>query len=129
MARTSFLDKFSSVRKPPARGGLEHVMRNVQALLNTKEGYGYFLPGFGLGGYTDEAGSGGLVEALATEMEEEIRRHEPRLEDVEVTVRGRDSSLWLHFGLSATLEGQRYRLRVLFDTITGQVRLENEEDR
>jgi type VI secretion system protein len=128
MARPSFLDKFSRDQRRSAPSTLEHVMRNVQAVLNTKEGYGYFLPGFGLRSYTDQSREGNLVELLREELQQGILQYEPRLKDVEVEPRGRDSSLWLHFDLRARLEGQRVRLRILFDTTTGQVRLEEEEE-
>ncbi len=128
MARTSFLDKFSSQRAHGTRDSLAQVLRNVQALLNTKEGYGYFVPGFGLGGYTETSGKGSPAEALAKELQQEIRQHEPRLRDAEVKLRGRDSALWLHFGLRARLDDKPCRLRLMFDTTTGQVRVENEEE-
>lgn len=128
MARTSFLDKFSGRRSHGTRDSLVQIIRNVQALLNIKEGYGYFMPGFGLGGYTEKTGKGSLVEALAQELEEEVRQHEPRLRDVEVTLRGRDSALWLHFNLKARFEDKPCRLRLKFDTTTGQVQVENDEE-
>ncbi|HEX8706387.1 MAG TPA: GPW/gp25 family protein, partial [Myxococcaceae bacterium] len=78
MAHTSFLDKFSSRRPRDERGSLTHVLRNVQDMLNTKEGYGYFLRGFGLGSYREKAATGKIVEALAKEITREIRQHEPR---------------------------------------------------
>lgn len=128
MARPSFLDKFSRGQRRAAPSTLEHVMRNVQAVLNTKEGYGYFLPGFGLRSYTDQSRGGNLVESLREELLQGIAQYEPRLKDVEVEPRGRDSGLWLHFNLRASLEGQPLRLRILYDTTTGQVRLEEEEE-
>jgi type VI secretion system protein len=127
MAHSSFLDKFSSRRRRQARDPLAQVLRTVQDILNTKEGYGYFLRGFGLGGFPQKAATGKIVEALAKEIAGKIRQHEPRLQEVEVKPRGRDSALWLHFSVSAQLDGRLCRLRLLFDTITGEVRLESEE--
>lgn len=128
MARASFLDKFSGSRRAPLTGrhGLEHVLLNLEAVLNTKAGYGFFRRDFGLGDYTEKYGTRELVETLTSELRQEIARHEPRLSDVEVTLRGRDAGLWLHFGLSAVLSGTRHRLRLLFDTQSGRVRVEPE---
>ena len=50
MARAPFLDKFHS-GSHMRRGVLhstEHVLSNLEAILNTKEGFGYFVRGFGL---------------------------------------------------------------------------------
>lgn len=128
MARPSFLDKFSRGQRRSAPSTLEQVLRNLQAVLNTKEGYGYFLPGFGLRSYTDRPREGSPVEALREELLQGVLQYEPRLKEVEVEPRGRDSGLWLHFDLRARLEGQRVLLRILYDTATGQVRLEEEEE-
>jgi type VI secretion system protein len=127
MARTSFLDKFSIERAPGERHGLAAVMRNVQAMLSTKRDYGYFMRDFGLGAYAEKTSKAGLAAELAKEMEEELRQHEPRLQEVKVKLRGRDNALWLHFELSARLNGEPCHMRILFDTTTGQVRVEQKE--
>ena len=124
MARTSFLDKFSAERTSRERHGPESVMRSVQTMLSTKRDYGYFLRDFGLGAYAEKTSKAGLAEEMAKEIEAEIRRHEPRLQDIKVKLLGRDNALWLHFELSARLHGEAYRMRILFDTTTGQVRVE-----
>lgn len=128
MARTSFLDKFSSGSRAGRthRDGLAHVLLNLEAVLNTKAGYGFFRRDFGLGDYTEKYGTRELVETLTRELRDEIAAHEPRLSDVEVTLRGRDAGLWLHFGLTGVLGGERRRLRLRFDTQSGHVRVEEE---
>ena len=47
---------------------------------------------------------------------------------VGLELRGRDSALWLHFVLTATLAGAPCTLRVLFHTVSGQVRVEEDEE-
>ncbi|MFP2908783.1 GPW/gp25 family protein [Pyxidicoccus sp. 3LFB2] len=128
MARPSFLDKFATDRRAARTGrhGLEHVLLNLQAVLNTKAGYGFFRHDFGLGNYTEKYGTRDMVAALTRELQEEIAHHEPRLTEVVVTLRGRDAGLWLHYGLSATLEDTPCRLRLRFDTMSGEVRVEEE---
>jgi type VI secretion system protein len=128
MGRASFLDKFatSSRAGKTHRDGLEHVLRNLEAVLNTKAGYGSFRHDFGLGDYTEKYGTRELVETLTRELREAIAQHEPRLKDVELTLRGRDAGLWLHFGLTGVLGGERRRLRLRFDTQSGHVRVEEE---
>ncbi len=127
MPQLSFLDKFLTGRVPGERHGLASVMRNVQAMLSTKKDYGYFLRDFGLGGYSEKTSKAGLAAELAKEMTNELRQHEPRLQDVEVKLRGRDNALWLHFELSARLNGSPCHMHILFDTTTGQVRVEPQE--
>ena len=125
MARMAFLDKFSGSRSPAPREELALVLRNLSTLLNTREGYGFFRRGFGLGGYTAKTASD-LLPALVAEIEHTIAEHEPRLKEVEVEPRGRDSRLWLHLSLEGRLQGAPCRLRILFDTTTGQVLVQEE---
>jgi type VI secretion system protein len=128
MTRPSFLDKFTSAwSQPGAQGELELVRQNLESVLNTKEGYGYFVDGFGLGRYTEKFGTPGLLKVLTGEMQSAVERYEPRLQDVEVELRGRDSGLWLHFFLTGTLLGAPCKLRLLFHTVSGQVRVEEDE--
>jgi type VI secretion system protein len=128
MTRPPFIDKFTSAwARPGEQGELEQVRQNLESVLNTKEGYGYFVDGFGLGRYTEKFGTPALLKVLTSEMEGAVQRYEPRLQDVEVELRGRDSGLWLYFFLTATLQGAPCKLRILFHTVSGQVRVEEDE--
>ncbi|OJH40310.1 GPW/gp25 family protein [Cystobacter ferrugineus] len=131
MSRPSFLDKFTGAgpRAPGRQGELERVRLNLESVLNTKEGYGYFVEGFGLGRYTEKFGTQDLMKTLTGELLHSIQTHEPRLQDVELKLRGRDSGLWLHFVLTATLLGAPCTLRLLFHTVSAQVRVDTDEER
>ncbi|WP_434391466.1 GPW/gp25 family protein [Melittangium boletus] len=129
MARPSFLDKFI----PPAHGSdaegeLVRVRQNLESVLNTKEGYGYFVEGFGLGRYTERFGTRELMQTLTDELLHVVRHQEPRLREPELELRGRDSGLWLHFVLTGMLHGAPCTLRLLFHTVSGQVRVDEEDE-
>lgn len=130
MARVPFLDKFRTdgPLNKDERGSLAHICRNLQALLNTKEGYGSFLRGFGLGEYSEKSGTRDLLVALLEEMKSEIRRYEPRLAEVDLRLRGRDAGLRMYFDLTAVLAADpdrpRVALRICFDTLVTQVTVE-----
>jgi len=129
MARPSFLDKFiTPPRGAEADGELVRVRQNLQAVLNTKEGYGYFVEGVGLGRYTERFGTRELMKTLTDEMLHVVRHQEPRLQEPELELRGRDSGLWLHFVLTGMLHGAPCTLRLLFHTVSGQVRVEEDEE-
>jgi type VI secretion system protein len=129
MTRPAFLDKFTSAwQRPGGNTELAMVRQNLESVLNTKEGYGYFVEGFGLGRYTEKFGTQDLMKTLTGEMLHSVQTHEPRLRDVELELRGRDSGLWLHFVLTGTMNGEPCTLRILFHTVSGQVRVEEEEE-
>lgn len=124
MARPSFIDKFSTGQPRGDCLSLASVMRNVQAMLGTKKGYGYFLEDYGLGSFAEKSSKAGQAEELGEEIERALRQHEPRLREVEVELRGRDNALWLHYELRAQLSGAPCRMHIIFDTTTGQIRVE-----
>ena len=129
MALPSFLDKFTPAwQRPETQGALAQVRQNLEAVLNTKEGYGYFVQGYGVGRYTERFGTRELMKTLTDELLHAVRHHEPRLEESELELRGRDSGLWLHFVLTARLNGAPCTLRLLFHTVSGQVRVEEDEE-
>jgi type VI secretion system protein len=129
MTRPSFLDKFTSPGQRPDKGGeLAQVRQNLESVLNTKEGYGYFVEGFGVGRYTVKFGTRELMKTLSGELLNAVQQFEPRLQDAELELRGRDSGLWLHFVLSGSLNGTPCSLRLLFHTVSGRVRVEEDEE-
>ena len=128
MARPSFLDKFTGSSQRHGADEREQVRQNLESVLNTKEGYGYFVQGFGLGRYSEKFGTQELMKTLTGEMLHSIEHHEPRLREAELELRGQDSGLWLHFVLTGTLLGTPCTLRILFHTVSAQVRVEEDEE-
>lgn len=126
MARRPFLDRFSSHRSPQG-DRLGPVLRNLESVLNTREGYGFFQQGFGLGDYTGDRGGKELVPFLTEELQRQVVQYEPRLRDVEVTMLGQDGALCLHFDVTGLLAGEALQLRLIFDTVSSRVRLERKD--
>lgn len=126
MARRPFLDRFSG-RSVLPRDALGPVLRNLEAVLNTREGYGFFQQGFGLGDYTGSRGGKELVTFLTEELQRQITQYEPRLRDVELTLKGKDGALCLHFELTGLLDGEAIRLRLNFDTVSYRVQSERND--
>jgi type VI secretion system protein len=129
MARSSFLDKFTPAwQRSDSQSELAQVRQNLEAVLNTKEGYGYFVQGYGVGNYLEKLGTRQLMTTLTDELLNAVIRFEPRLHEPELKLRGRDSGLWLHFVLSGELNGAPCSLRLLFHTVSGRVRVEEDEE-
>ncbi len=129
MTRPSFLDKFTGSRaRPDSRTELVRVRQNLESVLNTKEGYGYFLEGFGLGRYTAQYGTRVLMKTLTAALLRVVHTQEPRMQEPELELRGRDSGLWLHFVLKGKIDGNPCSLRLLFHTVSAQVRVEEDEE-
>lgn len=124
--RRSFLDKFKGreAGQLGTRHSLENVMRNIQAVLNTKEGFGSFRHDFGLGDYTAKYGTRDLLKALTEEIEQEIAHHEPRISGVKLELLGKDNGLMVHFLLTGIVNDAPCKLRLRFHTVSGNVQVE-----
>jgi len=103
---------------------IESIGRNLEAVLNTRQGYGAVVEVYGLGAYDAYLATKPLVETLTAEMTEMIRRFEPRLCDPVVRVLGRDKELWVRFSVTGTVGGKQQAYRVLFHSVFRNVRVE-----
>jgi type VI secretion system protein len=124
--RRSFLDKFKGreAGQLGSRHSLGNVMRNIQAVLNTKEGFGSFRRDFGLGDYTAKYGARDLLKTLTEEMQAEIVLHEPRISGAKLELLGKDNGLMLHFQLTGVVNEEPCELRLRFHTVSGNVLVE-----
>ena len=124
MARRPFLDRF---RAPASHEPWAPVVRNLEGVLNTREGHGAFQRGLGLGDFSGDRGGQELVPFLTEALQRQVLNHEPRLSDVELKLEGQDGALHLHFEVKGQLDGELLRLRLRFDTVTGRVRVERKD--
>ena len=124
MARRPFLDRF---RAPASQAAEAPVLRNLEAVLNTREGHGAFQRGLGVGDFSGDRGGQELVPFLTEALLRQVVDHEPRLSGVELEFEGQDGALHLHFEVKGLLEGEPLHLRLRFDTVSGRVRLERKD--
>ena len=121
----SFLKRFVSPHAPHNRHDeLEHVISNVSAVLNTKQGFGSLVRSLGIGDYLERPGSRDAIQTLRNEIEQEIRKFEPRLTEMELLLLGRTADLHMAFDLTGRVAGKRVKLRILFNTMFGNVLIE-----
>ena len=59
-------------------------------------------------------------QALLHEMLEEISHHEPRLSGAKLELQGKDKDFMLHFLLTGVVNDAPCRLRLRFNTLSGQ---------
>ncbi len=93
------------------------VMRNLQRLLNTRQGQVLIQPEYGLPDITDCAEN--LPEALeriSRAIKDSIERYEPRLTRVKIVRFPAGNDLNLHFGISGQIVTEREHIPVHFNT-------------
>ncbi|WP_428261494.1 GPW/gp25 family protein [Haliangium sp.] len=98
----SFLSRLARTMPESARAG---IVRNLNQVLNAKKGYGSVMSGFGLGDFETRWSNGELQSSLTRELEEAVRRYEPRLVDPLVVLIGSHRRWWIRWRLSGTVAG------------------------
>lgn len=103
------------------------ILRNLESILNTRKGTGCIVADYGLGDYDGRTASDGanglrigtkeILGVLVPEIEAQVRRFEPRIEDPSVEALGRDGRMGVIFGLRGAVSGRPVRFRVSLDTI------------
>jgi type VI secretion system protein len=116
----SFLKRFAAPNTPHNRQDeLEHVISNISAVLNTKQGFGSLVRSLGIGDYLERPGSRDAVATLKREIETEIGKFEPRILDTELELLGRTHDLHMAFDLTGRVADKRVKLRILFNAMFG----------
>jgi predicted component of type VI protein secretion system len=101
----------------------ESVARNLQAVLNAKEGYAASVEVFGLGRYDGHHGNRQLLDVLIGEILEKVRDFEPRLREPALALVGRDHLLWVRFVLTGLCDGVPCTYVVLLHSVFRHVRV------
>ncbi len=116
----SFFGKLAGSHEEPLQAS---IARNLEAVLNAKQGYSAAVEVFGLGGYDSPLAARPLAAALTAEMLAQIRRCEPRRVDPVLALVGRDRALWVSFPLTGSCEGRPCGFSVLFHSVFRHVRV------
>jgi predicted component of type VI protein secretion system len=132
----SFVSKLAGATKQPAserevaeEPAIDAIARNLEAVLNAKQGYSGMVEVFGLGRYDAHHADKALLGALSDEMIEQVRRYEPRLREPKLTLVGKDRGLWVRFSLSGRYGEETRRFAVLFHSVFRNVRVAHEKQR
>jgi len=113
----AFLDRFHPTKVRTEE--LDHIVANISAVLNTKQGFGSMVRQLGIGEYHGRPGSSDAIATLRDEIETEITKFEPRLTDVEVNLLGRTTDLQMAFDVLGKVDGRPCHLRIFFHTNFG----------
>lgn len=118
----TFFEKLS--QKPEGSLSLaESIARNLEAVLNAKEGYAAAVEVFGIGRYDGHYAHRELIETLNREMLQKVKSFEPRLKEPAIGLVGRYRTLWALFRLTGRCNGQPCSFEIFFHSIFRNVRV------
>lgn len=98
-------------------GELEDIVRNLNFVLKTKRGTGYFLPTFGLSDVGFRT-PGEMITILTQEITENVRLYEPRVELVDVDEEHDDEGHRVHLIVNMKLRNASDLLQIVVDLKT-----------
>ena len=117
------IDKFRRSALPNDHD-LQAIVDNLNRVLNTKKGFGYWLEGFGIGDYNIYRGRAQIVKTLVAEIKENIERFEPRVRIDSVEEVEAESPFRLKFQVSGIFVGRDRPFFIVVDSIRQDVSIE-----
>lgn len=119
----AFIHRFTETN-PARRDELDDITQNLSSVLNTKRAFGSLGSELGIGNYLASQGARDSVAALSSEIENCVRLYEPRLQEIELKLVGKNSDMELQYELYGQNQGHRHKLLIRFNTTYGNVKVE-----
>ena len=113
----ALLRKLAGVHGKTNDNDILSIIDNLNNVLNTKRGYGYFLPNYGISDYNHLSSRDDIVKAVIREVSENIECFEPRIELVKVVQIKDDTLLHLSFRIDCIVRESTRSLKLLLDPI------------
>jgi predicted component of type VI protein secretion system len=103
---------------------IQSVIANLNHLLNTRKGFGFWVEKFGLGDYSEYRARSKIVQTLVRELKENIELFEPRvsIESIEEIEAG--SPFRLRFQMNGRFLDDERPLFIVVDSLRNNVTIE-----
>jgi type VI secretion system protein len=93
------------------------IIDNLNNILNTKRGYGFFLQDFGLSDHHHLSSCEDITEMITREISENIARFEPRIELVKIDTIKDDRLFRISFRIDCVVHDNGCSLKLFLDPI------------
>lgn len=108
----------------PAHDDMQSIVDNINNMLSTTRGYGFFLQDFGLSDYRYLSTRDDIAKAIIQEIVEIIDRYEPRIVLHRVTDSKDGKLSRLSFQIDFDLRNQPHRLKLFLDPVDQRYRID-----
>ena len=116
------LGKFQRDRKKTTE--LNSVIANLNFVLNTKKGFGFWREGYGIGDYNEYRARAKIVKTLLDEIRENIALYEPRVRLDDIAEVPSDSPFRLRFQMKGTFLNDARPVYIVVDALRSVVTIE-----
>lgn len=121
----SLFRKFSpNARGAPDDRDMSAIVENLHNVLNTTRGYGSLLADFGISHMGGHMSRDNMAQAVMHDIKECIERYEPRVQLQEIIFEEDHNPLRLSFVIKCTVRATSTSLRLMFDTLLGNIDVE-----
>jgi type VI secretion system protein len=100
------------------------ILANLNQLLNTKKGFGSWIPKYGIGDYNEFRARRKIIETLRAEIEENIATFEPRVKLDKIDAVGSTSPFRLKFQISGSFAESARPIYIVVDSVRNNVHVE-----
>lgn len=104
---------------------IKSIIDNLNNVLNTKRGYGFFLQDFGISDYHHLSSRDDIAETIIHEVSENIKQFEPRVELVKVVDIKDDKLFRLSFRVDCVVRNNARSLKLFLDPLLDRYQIDS----
>ena len=113
-----FFNKFiSSEKRKISIENHEDIIKNLNNILNTKKYYGSVLDNYGIRDLNEFYDKEGIIKVVITEVIENIKKFEPRIEILNIVTEDSKNIFQLAFTIECRIIDTKKSLNMIFDTV------------
>jgi type VI secretion system protein len=98
-------------------GDIQRIINNLNNILNTKRGYGYFLENFGISDYNHLSSRTDIAKMIIEEVTENIERFEPRVKLIRIIDLDSGDMFHLSFQIDCVILHNARSLQLILDPV------------
>ena len=121
----SFFKKFNDrSREAQIDAYLSSIVDNLNNILNTKKEYGSILTDLGIRDLNEFRSRENIAAMVVEEVRQNIEKHEPRVELVDITPEKSNSPFVLSFKIECIVRKNEESLHMVFDTLFSKFQID-----
>lgn len=95
------------------------IIENINNILTTRRGYGFFLQGFGMSDHHHLNSGSDIAAIIIKELKENIENFEPRIEVTEIVNIADDGISRMSFSINCLMRDNNRSLKLFLDPVVG----------
>lgn len=103
---------------------VEHIIENLNNILNTKRNFGAFIEDFGIRDMNEYTSRDQISVAVMEEVKANIEKFEPRVQLLNMEIGEDDNPFYLSFKIDCMVLDTKKTLRMIFDSVYSNVELD-----